>query len=196
MILELSAEYVRAAGTQLGGLGIHRAWFLVQEVWFREVSNIYKQTRIQADGDHSVSPLDHVKNKLQNQDYLEMWRPSTTWAANASVGPRNCLWPELALKELTLGTRPLDPLGLSIPRPLILVISVKCKALWSPILKGVHILRDCPASQERLILSCPLLCPPNPFLSQSPIIITKCTIKSGLTLTWLTGKYHFLKVRS
>lgn len=125
-----------------------------------------------------------------------MWRPSTTWAANASVGPRSCLWPELALKELTLGTRPLDPLGLSIPRPLILVISVKCKALWSPILKGVHILRDCPASQERLILSCPLLCPPNPFLSQSPIIITKCTIKSGLTLTWLTGKYHFLKVRS
>lgn len=189
MILELSAECVRAAGTQLGGLGIHRAWCLVQEVWFREVSDIYKQnkqTRTQADEDHSVSPLDHVKNKLQHQDYLEMWRPSTTWAANTSVGPQSCLRPELALKELTLSTRPLDPLGLLIPRPLILVISVKCKVPWSPILKGMHILRDRPASQG-LILSCPLLCPPPyPFLSQSLITITMCTIKSVLSLTWLT----------
>ena len=48
----------------------------VQEVWFREVSDIYKQTRAQADGDHSVRSLHHVKNKLQHQDYLEMWTDS------------------------------------------------------------------------------------------------------------------------
>lgn len=51
--LELSAEYVGAAGTQQGGLGIHRC--LVQEVWFKEVSDTYKQTRAQVDGDYSVS---------------------------------------------------------------------------------------------------------------------------------------------
>ena len=114
-----------------------------------------------------------------------MDRLSTAWAANASVGPQSRLRPELALKELTLSMCPLDPMGLLIPRPLILVISVKCKVLWSSILKGMYILRDRPASQG-LILSCPLLGLPHPFLSQNLIIITKCTIKSVLTLTWFT----------
>lgn len=109
-------------------------------------------------------------NLFENLD-----KSSTAWVANAPSPPRSCLQPELLLKELTLSTRPRAPCGLSIPRPLILVISAKCKVLWSPVLKGMHIPAENRSASQGLILPGPLLCLPHPFLSQHLNIITEYT---------------------
>lgn len=79
------------------------------------------------------------------------------------------------------------------PRPLILVIRAKCRALWSPVLKGMHI------PQRTTLLPRDPSCHAHPFLAQRPASACSSSqgllLRSVLTLTWLSRKCDFLTLK-
>lgn len=73
----------------------------------------------------------------------------------------------------------LDPCGVSIPRPLILVISAKAETQWPPVLKGMGLLTE--HYSASLTLPLQPLCLPQPLCRQTqhPNIIAERATQMG-----------------